>query len=177
MWGNMKKFNAKKIAYLGVLTAMALVTFAIENLLPPLFLPGAKMGLSNIFGLFTLLVFGWWEALVLVTIRTVLGCLVTGSLSTMMYSLPAGLVAMAVSILLVKVLFPKISVVSISVVAAVIHNLTQNAVFVLVSGTRQMIFYTPYLALIGVLSGIIVGTAVWFILRYAPVSLLNTNSE
>lgn len=173
----MRKFDAKKIAYLGVLTAMALVTFAIENLLPPLFLPGAKMGLSNIFGLFTLLVFGWLEALILVVLRTILGCLVTGSLSTLMYSLPAGLVAMAVSILLVKVLFPRISVVAVSIVAAVVHNLAQNAVFVLVSGTRQMIFYTPYLALIGVFSGIIVGTAVWLVLRYAPKSLLYANSD
>ncbi|HRX14542.1 MAG TPA: Gx transporter family protein [Eubacteriales bacterium] len=178
MWGKfMKSFSARKMAYLGVLTAMALVTFAIENLLPPLFLPSAKMGLSNIFGLFTLLVFGWWEALVLVILRTVLGCLITGSLSTLMYSLPAGIIAMAVSILLVKTFFPRVSVVSVSVVAAVIHNLVQNAIFIMVSGTKQMIFYTPYLAIIGVLSGVIVGTAVYLIIRYAPNSLLRAGQE
>ena len=52
MKGNSKKvqLNSKTIATLSVLVAMSLITFILENLLPPLFLPGAKLGLSNFMG-------------------------------------------------------------------------------------------------------------------------------
>ena len=49
-----KYFSARRIATLAVLTAMGLIMFMVESLFPPLFLPGAKMGLSNIFSLLTL---------------------------------------------------------------------------------------------------------------------------
>lgn len=163
------KFSAKKIAYLAVMTAAALIMFAIENLLPPLFVPGAKLGLSNIFGLLTLLTLGPWEALLLVAVRTTLGCVFTGNMSTFMYSLPAGLVAMAASIVLVKALMPKISIICVSVVASVLHNLTQNTIFVFVSGTKEMAMYMPYLALIGILSGVVVGAAVWLSVKTIPL--------
>lgn len=162
------KISAKKAAYLALMTAGALIMFMIENLMPPLFVPGAKLGLSNIFGLLALLTLGPWEALLLVAVRTTLGSFFSGSTSALMYSLPAGLVAMLVSILLVRTLFPKISVVSVSVVAAVVHNLTQNAIFIYISDTPQMALYMPYLALVGVLSGVVVGAAVWLILRAVP---------
>ena len=44
----MKKPSVKKLALCGVLTAFALIAFMLENLLPPLFLPGARLGLSDI---------------------------------------------------------------------------------------------------------------------------------
>ena len=142
--------------------------FMVESLFPPLFLPGAKMGLSNIFSLLTLFVLGPTEAIILVVVRTVLGSVFTGNVSTLMYSLSAGLVSVIVSTVLVEFAYPKVSIVAISVVAAVMHNLTQNVVFCIVSKTPQMFSYMPWLALIGVLAGVIVGFAVWFILRAVP---------
>ena len=66
---------------------------------------------------------------------------------------------------------------AVSIVSAVMHNLTQNVVFCLVSNTPQMFSYMPWLALLGVLAGIIVGFAVWFILKMVPTrtfaSILN----
>ena len=163
-----KFFSARRIATLGVLTAMGLIMFMVESLFPPLFLPGAKMGLSNIFSLLTLMVLGPSEALILVVVRTTLGSVFTGNISTLMYSLTAGLVSVVVSIILVEFVYPKVSIVAISVVAAVMHNLTQNVVFCLVSNTPEMFSYMPWLALLGVVAGIIVGFAVWFILRAVP---------
>ncbi len=154
---------------LSVLCAMGLIMFMVESLFPPLFLPGAKMGLSNIFSLLTLFLLGPTDAFVLVVIRTTLGSVFTGNMSTMMYSLTAGLVSVVVSALLVEFVYPRVSIVAISVVSAVMHNLTQNVVFCLVSNTPEMFSYMPWLALLGVLAGLIVGFAVWFILRAIPV--------
>lgn len=65
--------QAKRIAVLALLTGQALLMFMVEGLFPPLFLPGAKMGLSNIFTLLALAVLGPGQALALVVVRTVLG--------------------------------------------------------------------------------------------------------
>lgn len=164
-----KYFSAKRIATLSVLTAMGLIMFIVESLFPPLILPGAKMGLSNIFSLLAIFLLGPIDAIVLVVVRVVLGSMFTGNMSTLMYSLSAGLVSVIVSSILVEFAYPKVSIVAISIVAAVLHNLTQNVVFCLVSNTPQMFSYMPWLALLGVLAGVIVGAAVWFILRMIPL--------
>lgn len=164
-------FSARRIAVLSVLTAMGLIMFMVESLFPPLFLPGAKMGLSNIFSLLTLFVLGPTEAFILVVVRTTLGSVFTGNISTLMYSMTAGLVSVAVSAVLVEFAYPRTSIVAISVVAAVMHNVAQNVVFCLVSNTPEMFAYMPWLALIGVVAGIIVGFAVWFILRAVPAKV------
>lgn len=162
------KFSAQRITTLAMLTAMGLIMFILEGLMPPIGLPGAKMGLSNIFSLLTLILLGPVDAIILVVIRTVLGSLF-GNVATLIYSLTAGLVSILVSILLVYVVFPRISLLSVSVAAAVMHNITQNVVFCLQSGTRSMLFYLPYLALVGVLAGLIVGFAVFLVVKLVPL--------
>ncbi len=162
-------FTAKRVAMLSLLTAMGLVMFMVESLFPPLFLPGAKMGLSNIFSLLTLYALGPVDALILVVIRTTLGSMFTGNMSTLMYSLSAGLVSVLVSAALTEFVYPRISVIAVSVVSAVMHNLTQNVVFCLVSDTPQMFSYMPWLALLGVVAGLIVGFAVFFIIKGVPL--------
>lgn len=163
-----KYFSARRIATLSVLTAMGLIMFMVESLFPPLFLPGAKMGLSNIFSMLTLFVLGPVDAFILVIVRTTLGSIFTGNMSTLMYSMSAGVVSVIVSSLLVEFAYPKVSIVAISIVSAVMHNVTQNVVFCLVSNTPEMFSYLPWLALLGIVAGIIVGFAVWFILKLLP---------
>ena len=127
------------------------------------------MGLSNIFSLLTLFLLGPLDAFVLVLVRTTLGSVFTGNMSTLMYSLSAGVVSVAVSSVLVEFAYPKVSIVAVSVVSAIMHNVAQNVVFCLVSNTPEMFSYLPWLALLGILAGLIVGFAVWFILRAVPV--------
>lgn len=174
-------FSAKRLAMLSVLAAMALIMFMVESLFPPLFIPGAKMGLSNIFSLLAVFLLGPTDAIILVVVRTTLGSVFTGNVSTLLYSMTAGVVSVLVSSILVEFAYPRVSIVAISVVSAVVHNLTQNVVFCLISNTPQMFAYMPVLALIGVLAGVIVGFGVWFILRSVPVrtfaSVLGVSAE
>lgn len=164
-------FSARRLAYLSVLTAMGLIMFMVESLFPPLFLPGAKMGLSNIFSMLALFTLGPVDAFIVVIIRTTLGSVFLGNVSTLLYSMSAGVVSVVVSALLVQFVYPRVSIVAISVVSAVMHNLTQNVVFCLVSNTPQMFSYMPWLALLGIVAGLIVGFAVWLILRGIPVKI------
>ncbi len=167
------KLTTRKIATLAILCAMGLIMFMIESLFPPLFIPGAKMGLSNIVSLLTLVMYGPWEALLVIVVRTVMGSVFTGSMSTLMYSLTAGVVSTLVSAVLLHLVYPRISIISISVVSAVVHNLTQNIVFCAVTDTPEMYSYTPWLAMIGVLAGVIVGLAVYFVLKGMPYRVLS----
>lgn len=165
-----KRFTAKKLAALGVLTALSLITFLIENLFPPLFIPGAKLGLANAFSFIALIMYSPLEAFVIVGVRTVLGAVFAGNLSAVLYSFTGGMVSMAVSSVLLYCAHPKISVICVSVIAAAFHNFTQNAVFVLLSSTPMAFYYAPYLILLGVLSGAFIGATVTLIVKRVPVS-------
>lgn len=163
-----KFFNAKKLAVLGVLTALSLIAFLIENLFPPLFIPGAKLGLANAFSFIALVIYSPAEAFIIVIARTVLGAVFAGNISAVMYSFTGGMVSMAVSSLLLYLVHPKISLICVSVIAAAAHNVTQNIVFVAVYSTPVAFSYMPYLILIGALSGAFIGAAVATVVKHVP---------
>lgn len=166
------KFHfARRIATLSILTALSLITFIIESLLPPLFIPGAKLGLANAFSFAALAIYGPLDAFAVVIVRTVLGAIFAGNLSALMYSFTGGIVATALSSALLYLVHPKISLIAVSVAGAAAHNLTQNAVFALISKTPLAFSYAPYLLLFGVLSGAIVGAVITLILKRVPLAL------
>ena len=165
------KSAAKKIATLAVFTALSLIMFIIENQFPPMFIPGAKMGLANIFSFAALIMYSPLEAFAIVAIRTGLGAVYAGNVSALLYSFTGGVVSMSVSSLLMYTVYPRISVMSVSVCAAVAHNITQNVVFVIISGTALMFGYMPYLVLLGILSGAIVGGVIMLVFKKVPKSV------
>lgn len=166
---NAGKYAAKKIAVLAILTALSLITFIIESLFPPLIIPGAKMGLANVFSFAALIMYSPLEAFAVVALRTVFGAIYAGNFSAVLYSFTGGVISMAVSSLLMYVAYPRVSALAISVAAAVAHNITQNVVFVFLSGSALMFGYMPYLILLGVLSGAIVGGVIMLIFRGVPL--------
>lgn len=161
---------AKKIAVLAMMTGFGLIMFMVESLFPPMFFPGAKMGLSNIFSLLTLVLYGLPEALLVVVARTVLGSLFAGNASLLLYSLTAGVASVIVSRLLM-IAFPKVSLLAVSVVSAVVHNTVQLLVYCALTQTTLIFSYLPYLALLGVLAGVIVGLAVIFTVKGVPLGV------
>lgn len=164
-------FTAKKIATLAVFTTLSLITFIVENQFPPMFIPGARMGLANIFSFAALIMYSPIEAFLIVAIRCGLGAVYAGNVSALLYSFTGGVVSMAVSSVLMYTLYPRISVTAVSVTAAVCHNVTQNVVFVLMSGTVNMFVNLPYLVLLGIASGAIVGGVVMLVFKKVPKSV------
>ena len=167
------KRTAKKIAVMSLLTGLSLIMFIVENLLPPLFIPGAKLGLANIFSFAALILYSPVEAFIVLIARTILGAVFAGNLSALLYSFTGGVVSMAVSSLLVYTAHPKISVMAVSVAAAVLHNITQNVVFVFLTGSALMFGYMPYLALLGIFSGAVVGGITLAVFKGVPVRVFN----
>ncbi len=163
--------GTRKIAGVSVLLALSLIAFMLENFLPPMFIPGAKLGLGNAFSMLALVLYSPAYALLIVILRCVLGNLIVGSLSAMLFGLCAGVVSVTVSVILWQFAFPKISFVCISVCAAVIHNVVQCIVFCAISGTWEAVVYLPYLVMLGAISGFAVGLACVLVIKRVPQSM------
>ena len=157
-----------KISLCALLSAFALIAFILEGLFPPLFLPGARMGISNIFILLAVYLLGAKSGVIVLIVKIVLGSLFGGNISAVMYSLPSGLIALSVELILIY-FTNKISIVAISVFGAVINTTVQNLVFCLVAQSTEYLSYLPYLAVIGVLAGIIVGFTVHLAVKKIPL--------
>lgn len=167
-----KRLSTKKITVLAVLAALSTLTFMVEGLFPPLFLPGARMGLSNVFSMLALFWLGSAEGIAVSVVRIAVGSLVAGNLSSFVYSFSAGLVSILVAACLRRLAYPRVSIVAVSVVSAVVHNVTQCVVYCAISNTPQMLAYLPYLALLGIIAGVIVGLSVLGAFKLLPASLL-----
>lgn len=165
------RLTVRKISFLGLLIALALVMYIIENLVPSFWIPGAKLGLSNIFTLLCIILLGLPETIILVSLRTTLGCLITGNMSALPYSLIAGLVACVIGWIILTFLVPKFSIVSCSVCMAIVHNIIQTLVFCLITQSLSTINILPYLALLGFLSGLIVGIVSYLLVTKVPNSI------
>ena len=167
-----------KIASTALLACLSTLAFTLESLFPPLIIPVAKMGLSNIFILIALLSVGRSSAFSVLLIKVTLGSLFSGNISAIMYSLPAGLLALGLEIVLTFYV-KKVSIVAISISGAVINITSQNLIFCLVTNTAEYLFYLPYLALIGVISGIIVGitTYLLYFLVLSKISIFNKGDQ
>ncbi len=157
----------KKITLCAVLSTLGALAFMLESLFPPLFLPGARMGISNVFILLCALVVGKKYAYISLVVKILIGSLFSGNLSSIMYSLPSGLISLTVEILLLY-LIKNVSLLSVSVLGSVINVSVQNTVFCLVTGATEYLSFLPYLALISVFSGLIVGLTVHFSLKIFP---------
>lgn len=165
--------NAKRLCRDAVLTAAALIMFMIENLFPPLFVfaPGAKIGLSNIVSLITLILIGIPDAFAVLLCRCLLGSLITGNAFALVYALPAGVVSLGVETLLYYTLFPRLSVTAISVAGAIAHNLLQLLIASLVAGVG-MFPLLPLTLTASFIAGIAVGVIVLLTVRHLPRSVV-----
>lgn len=168
-WKN-RRISAKRVSSLAILTSAALCSFLIENLFPPIIVPGARMGVGNVFVMLAMVLFGGFDAIFVVVVKSVLGCIVVGNMGACIYSLSAGLVSTAVMIALY---FPtrKVSLTAISVFAAVVHNLVQYAVFCIVTESEALFVFAPYLVAIGCLGGFAVGVIVCLAVKKIPLSV------
>jgi heptaprenyl diphosphate synthase len=168
--------SIKKQVLLALLISSALVLYFVEAMLPnPIPLPGAKLGLANIVTLITLLLFGLKEGLFVALTRVVLGSMIGGTFSgpAFIISLSASLVSTVVmyGFLKLKNVF---SVISVSIVGAISHNITQLLVVSVLIGTFNIYFYLPFLLIIALPLGIVTGYMAQLMQRFLDNYLINS---
>ena len=82
--------KTKKMTFLGLMIGYSLILYIIESYIPnPLIaiFQGAKLGLTNIINLISLVVLGVKNTFVIVTVRVILSSIFTGPLSYLLFSI------------------------------------------------------------------------------------------
>ncbi len=149
--------KVKKLALLGLLTAIALIIFTVEAQLPPIVpIPGVKLGLANIITVFAVFAIGAKEGFAVLACRIFLGAVFAGNFSTIFYSGAGGLCAIAATIGLKRILTVKQIWVA-GCIGAVAHSAGQMAAAVVISGTPGLVIYLPVLVVISILTGFLTG--------------------
>ncbi len=166
------RFDARRIAVLAFLVCIGLVVSVIENMFPPIIplAPGAKLGLGNVASLLALIVLGTPDAFVVAILKCLLGAVVSGNVSGLMYSVPSAIFALGVETLLFKLLFGKMSVPMISLIGAMVFNAVQLSVACLVTGVN-LVTLLPWLLLAGLLAGAFTGLLTYTVILRLPYSV------
>lgn len=153
--------NTRKMVLLSVLVSQALVLHVIERMIPvPIPIPGVKLGLANVISLFTIVIFGWKEAMLVVFLRTMLGSFFGGGVSSFLYSFTGGIISTIAMALLYKYFKNVFSIIAISVVGAVFHNAGQIWIASMVVSNANIFYWLPVLLISGVITGIFIGITV-----------------
>ena len=155
----------RKVTTCALFAAIALTIWVVESLLPPLTpVPGIKPGLANIVTVFTVYFLGAPYAAGVLIVRLVLGALLTGQVSALLYGGPAGIAALMLAVLLKKVLTEDYIWVN-SALSAVLHNTVQILIAWAVTKTAAILLYLPLLVIAGVVAGSFTGLCAKFALK------------
>ncbi len=158
--------NTKRMVWLSLLTAIALTIFMVEAQIPmPIPVAGVKLGLANIVTLFTLCILGPWDALMVLLLRCVLGCVFAGQITALFYSITGGLFSWLVTLLMRKITTDK-QIFIVSIVGSIFHNIGQIIVAILMTGTPGLIVYLPVLLISGILAGAFTGAAAQYLILH-----------
>ena len=158
--------KTKKVAFLGLCTAVTLILAYVEAILPPLWsaVPGIKMGLPNIMILFLIYRFSFKEAAAVSLVRLLAVALLFGNIMTLAYSVAGAGLSLGIMVLLKKT--DRFSMVGVSITGGIFHNLGQILVAMLVLETAEIGYYMIILTLTGTVAGILVGFAGFLVLKY-----------
>lgn len=158
--------NLFKLIFLSLLISVGLGLHIVEGLMPiPFTVPGAKLGLANIVTVLALMLFGFKEAIIVAAMRSTLGILLGGAPSGILFSVSGAIVSTILMGVVYKVLKDNISVMGISVLGAVAHNITQLLVASLIVKTFGVFVYLPVLLFLAIPTGIFVGLSAILALR------------
>lgn len=167
----MQSHTDSKIKHLAILAMFAALSFgiyALESLIPnPIPIPGIKLGLSNIIILIVLKRYRLRSAALVLTVRLLLSALLFGSLMSLIYSAVGAILCILTEMLTDRFLHGKGLYVTASV-GALFHNAGQLAVALLFTRTAGVIIYAPYLAIAGILTGLLTGLCAHFVLKKLP---------
>lgn len=146
----------KKVAFLGIFLALALIFSYVESLIPINFgIPGMKLGLANIVIVILLYCMGPKEAYGVSVVRVILAGFLFGNLFSILYSLAGALLSLTVMLLLKKT--EKFQILSISAVGGVCHNIGQLFIAAWTVENLNIFYYLPVLLIAGLITGIVIG--------------------
>lgn len=159
--------NTRKLVRLSMLLSLSIVLSILESMIPVVgtIVPGIKLGLANAVIVFVLYMYSFKEAVYVSILRIIIvGILRTGLFSIMFFfSLSGALMSILFMMLFKKM---KLSIVGVSIVGAVAHSIGQIIVAIIFLNNINIVYYLPYLLLLSIPTGIIVGISAKEVIKY-----------
>ncbi|HPY95623.1 MAG TPA: Gx transporter family protein [Candidatus Cloacimonadota bacterium] len=169
----MNALTEKKTILLAFITAFTLSIYILEFFIPKP-LPFLKLGLSNVMIVYLLFSGLTIEALIVTIAKTIIGGFFTGTIfnPTTIMSLNGGLAAYFFMFLALKTKI-NFSVIGISLIGSVMHNLAQLFTVKFLVLQNQKIFYlVPVLLILALLTGFITGYIALLLLKHLDLKKL-----
>lgn len=159
--------NLRKMIFIALLVSMSLVLHIFENMIPvPFITPGAKLGLANIITVIALYTLNDKEAFLVLFLRIILSVMFGGSISRLIYSLSGGVLSYLMMVITKRIFKEKVSIIGVSCVGAVFHNIGQLLASALVVKTISVMLYLPVMSIAGIGTGIFVGITGEFAVKH-----------
>lgn len=154
--------TTKKVATFGLLTAMALVLSYVDRLVSLDFIaPGIRLGLGNTVLLYAVYMMRTRDAILLMALKVTLSSLLFG-FTQFPYSLAGGVLSLIAMCCTYRMRF---SIITVSILGGVAHNVGQIVVAALMTTTALIITYLPILVVFGVIMGLATGLVAKYVLR------------
>ena len=167
-------FQNNQVVYLSFLSALAITLFVVENYIPKP-LPFIKIGLAN--SILLLLIFQkkYFFSIIVGLAKVFIGNLLTGTLLTPGFLMSAFGTFFALLVMILFFYLPLgFGIIGISVIGAVVHNLTQLVVVRWVLINNDSIFLLiPVMLVLGLISGIISGYFAYYLKGIFQYEVIN----
>lgn len=151
--------NIKKEIRLSALLALSVVLSIIESFIPIFsgIIPGVKIGLANIVVVYVLYKYTFKDAIILSILRVILvGFVRTGIFNSIfMFSICGALFSVLFMYIFKR--FTKLSPIGISIIGSIFHLLAQLLCACIFINNFNIIYYLPFILIIGIISGTITG--------------------
>lgn len=158
---------------IALLAAYALALHGFESLLPTP-IPWLRLGLANIITLATLVLYGLRPAIMVTLIRVVLASLFTGTFlgPAFVLSLGGGISSTLVMGLMMSTLPRLFSIIGISIIGALVHNIAQLllAYFLFIGRIEAILLISPLIVFLGTLTGAVNGAVSDLLIKGLKIS-------
>lgn len=156
--------NVRRLTQLAMLTGVALIIFVIELQIPnPFPIPGIKLGLANIITVYAVYRYRAKEVMMIVFCRIFLAAIFSGNMMALVYSFAGSILCLA-GMLGVRKIIDMGQIWISSIFGAILHNIGQISVAVLVMG-KGILVYFPFLLVSGCFAGAFTGICAQLIIR------------
>ncbi len=150
--------KTRKIVFLSLMISISIVLSIVESSVSTLFFafPGMKLGLANIATMVVVFTIGRKEGAIVSIFRIFIVGLIYSGLFTPSFwiSFTGGILALLV---LISLKSTKLSIMTISVLAALMHMVGQIIAAIIVVKTTLLIYYLPYMILLSIPTGLVTG--------------------
>lgn len=160
--------DTRRMVYIGLLVAQALVLHIFERMIPvPFITPGAKLGLANLITVIALYTLeNKRDAFLVLFLRLTLGTMFGGNLSSFMYGSIGGILSFLSMVFIKEAFKDNVSIIGVSATGAIFHNVGQLIVASLIVKNIGVMMYLPVLSIIGIGTGIFIGITANYVVNH-----------